>query len=361
MQTIPTVRNNRLANFLLETSPVAIFVSSPAGIIHVVNPVAERWFGYEESELAGRQLEQLFPEDASSDNMSQYLCFLSHLRAPEPGKEWWLSARRRNGTDFLAKVTLHPITTIDGEMRLANVVKLSDHESRTEKHVQRERLAAVSQMVSGLSHESRNAMQRAESCLDLLEMDLVEDSETHQLTNRIREALHSIHRTYEDVREYAAPIILKRSSVDLRWLIRAVTDQWSRERRGETPKLHIECDAFCDSVSLDVDRFGVVLRHLLENALQASSVYQTIEIRCRRLDSGTGMLQICVRDHGSGLDEAVKRCLFEPFFTTKQQGTGLGLAVCRRIIEAHEGNIDASNHPGGGTVVRIRFPQLYAN
>jgi len=64
-----------------------------------------------------------------------------------------------------------------------------------------------------------------------------------------------------------------------------------------------------------------------------------------------------IRDHGIGLSEEAALRKFEPFFTTKQQGTGLGLPVCRRIVEAHDGTIEATNHPDGGVVARIKLPR----
>jgi two-component system sensor kinase FixL len=68
------------------------------------------------------------------------------------------------------------------------------------------------------------------------------------------------------------------------------------------------------------------------------------------------MVEIEVRDTGPGLDEQVARRLFEPFVTTKPSGIGIGLSICRTIVEAHEGKLWASDNPGGGTIFHLTLP-----
>ena len=78
-----------------------------------------------------------------------------------------------------------------------------------------------------------------------------------------------------------------------------------------------------------------------------------IEIAARAVD---GAVEVEVRDHGPGLDEAVAAHLFEPFFTTKPQGLGLGLSICRTIVESHGGRLSAANRPDGGLAMRFALP-----
>ncbi|MCM2369708.1 sensor histidine kinase [Aporhodopirellula aestuarii] len=352
------VRRNHLANVLIEASPVAIVLSTPNGTIEVVNRVAQTCFGYRESELAGASLDLLFPDRESRRIGTEQVHFLSHLRHPDPATEWCLAGRRSDGSNFPAKVSLYPLATTDGDKRLVNVVCLSENDACSEKHVQCERLAAILQMASGLSHESRNALQRAESCLDLLELDLTDRTELLGLTDRIRDSLHHIHKTYEEVRDYAAPISLHRVDTNLPRFLQAVVDAWTADRSCVVPEIRIRCDRQCEWGVLDEKSVGQLLNHLLDNAAAASPPDQAIELRCRRIvTTESGGIELSVRDYGSGFDEQLERCLFEPFFTTKQHGTGLGLAVCRRIVDAHDGTITLANHPAGGAVVHVALPQ----
>jgi C4-dicarboxylate-specific signal transduction histidine kinase len=105
----------------------------------------------------------------------------------------------------------------------------------------------------------------------------------------------------------------------------------------------------------------ILLKHLLlnliTNALQAMEEMRRgeklIEIDLR---ADQGEAQITVRDRGPGLAMASAGKQFEPFFTTKPGGMGLGLSICRSIVELHEGNISLSNHPEGGAKVALSLP-----
>ncbi|WP_436714406.1 ATP-binding protein [Roseiconus lacunae] len=361
-----SLRRNRLANLLLEASPAAVVLTDSQDHIVAMNHLAEESFGYQEHELLGRSIEEIFPSGdmatrPSSDDASQHACILSHLRDPDPDEDLFLQARRKDGQTFPAKVTLHPLTTDSRESCLANVIDLNQpkdqaNASKHEKQIQGERLAAVLQMVSGLAHESGNALQRAQSCLDLLQLDLVDQSDLMTLTEQIRGALTDIQQNYEEVRDYAAPIVLKRRRVDLQKLCRTIFDELTESLGTDAPRLSLRCIAACQNIKLDAERISDVLRHVFENAIHASPAQGEIEFQCDCPGSpDASAIEIRIRDHGEGLSREVEQRMFEPFFTTKQQGTGLGLAVCRRIVEAHGGIIEATNAPEGGTVVRIRI------
>lgn len=351
------IRQNRLANLLIEASPVSIVLTDPQGTIEVVNHVTEDWFGYSESELSEKKIETLFPPEPSSDDVSQTACFLSQLSDSDYGKSWDLMGRRKDGSEFPVRVTLHPLVTVSGEMILANVMGSRETDSFQQKRIAGERLAAVLEMVSGLAHESRNALQRAQSCLDLLELDLADNSELLHLTDRIRTALTDLRDNYEEVKDYATPIVLQRTEVSLSQLCQAAFDEIADQQSHRLPKLRFHCDPSRDRVSIDPMQMKQVFLHLFDNAIQASPPSGEVVVACRQVvATAGGSIEITIRDHGSGLsDEAADR-MFEPFFTTKQQGTGLGLAVCRRIVDAHGGTIEAANHPDGGVVVRIVLP-----
>ena len=109
-----------------------------------------------------------------------------------------------------------------------------------------------------------------------------------------------------------------------------------------------------------VDEFRIeqVFRNLMENSLAACSNRAEIDIVCKDVQyEGAPAVCIYVRDNGPGLTDEQKTHLFEPFFTTKSGGTGLGMAIAQRIIEAHEGNIAVGNGPHGGAEFVITLPR----
>jgi hypothetical protein len=103
---------------------------------------------------------------------------------------------------------------------------------------------------------------------------------------------------------------------------------------------------------------GQVARNLLANALEADASVSRIEITYAddRLDGGAA-LKVAVRDDGPGMSAEQRQRVFEPFFTTKPRGTGLGMAICRRIAEAHGGDIFVADNNRRGTEIVVILPK----
>lgn len=115
----------------------------------------------------------------------------------------------------------------------------------------------------------------------------------------------------------------------------------------EPPKTPIEVDA-------DPEQLHQVLLNLLLNAFDA--VRRDGQVTIRIQAGQTGCAVVTVADSGSGISQAVRDRLFEPFVSTKESGTGLGLTICRRIVEDHGGQIEAADSPEGGAIVTVTLP-----
>lgn len=111
--------------------------------------------------------------------------------------------------------------------------------------------------------------------------------------------------------------------------------------------------------AVDQFRLEQVFRNILENALMACTdlIVITWRVRETELEDGKG-LRIMLEDNGPGLSDEHAKRIFEPFFTTKSNGTGLGMAICRRIVEAHGGRIAAESRPGQGARFEITLPRV---
>ena len=108
-----------------------------------------------------------------------------------------------------------------------------------------------------------------------------------------------------------------------------------------------------EQVRVDPARLARALHNLVENALQATPDGAKVTLRAER-DGDAVVFE--VRDRGEGIAAGAEERIFEPFHTTRTKGTGLGLAVARRIAEQHGGTLTGANHPDGGAVFRLRFP-----
>jgi len=243
---------------------------------------------------------------------------------------------------------------------IANVLgAVLSRQQMEERTRQTERLAAIGQMVTGLVHESRNALQRSQACLEMLTFEVAGQERAIDLIDRILTAQKHLHHLFEEVRGYAAPISVKRVPCDLRAIWRATWSHLESNRQGKSIHLvemvtseHTDCVA-------DPNSLEQVFRNVFDNAIHACPEVGRVTISCELLNVlEVPTYRIRIRDNGPGLSLDQHYRLFEPFFTTKTHGTGLGMPIARRIMQAHGGSITATERfePGSGAEFVVTLP-----
>jgi signal transduction histidine kinase len=242
----------------------------------------------------------------------------------------------------------------DPNSQVSLLDRLREAEQRAE---QAERLAGLGQRAAILAHEARNALQQTMVNLQILARKVANQPEVRDLVARAQRAQQNLARLFEDVRSYAAPVLLESEVLNLRDVWRLVWSNLAGMRQEKEAELRekVAGTPYCTG-----DRFRLeqVFRNLFENALAACPAPVRIEIHCME---GTlrrrPALRLAVRDNGHGLTAEQRERAFEPFYTTKPQGTGLGLAVTKRIIEAHGGQIAVGEVDCGGAEFVIVLPR----
>src|SRR5262245_9736627 len=230
------------------------------------------------------------------------------------------------------------------------------HEAQ-QRAMQAERLAAIGQMAAGLAHESRNALQRIGASCEMLELEFEGNQAALALIARIQQSQTHLHRLLDEVRTYGAPIVLDVSPCRITEVWR---EAWQllhslRESRKASLREHIDVE----NLTLEADRFRLVqvFRNILDNALAAGGDDVQIEVVCEAaLHAARPALRVRVCDNGPGLTAEQRRRIFEPFYTTKPTGTGLGMAISQRIIEAHCGTIAVGDESPCGAQIVITLP-----
>jgi hypothetical protein len=314
-------------------------------------------------ELTGHKIDELVGRD-----------FLETLVAP--------SARREVAEELAAtfagrptRGSEHPIRCRDGSQRwlVWNAQRLEnfnespavlavghDFTERREAHermLRAERLAGIGQMITGLAHESRNALQRIQSCSEMLELEVEGNDEAIRLLHRLQSAQDDLRRLLDEVRSFAAPIQLERSTCELANTWREAWNLLETVRRDREAVLE-ETLAGVD-LKISGDRFRLVqlFRNLLENSLAACRDPVRIGIRCREVThNDRPAVEVSVADNGPGLSPDARLNVFEPFFTTKTKGTGLGMAIARQIVDVHGGRITLGAATGGAEFI-ITLPR----
>ena len=207
-----------------------------------------------------------------------------------------------------------------------------------ERAAREQRLVALGTMSSVMAHELRNPLASLKGHAQLLVEDL--ENEKHRLkAARVVTEAERIESLTTSLLDFVRDGPIERAAVTPAELVaQAIAD---------LPKDRVEVDLAHAPASLTADapRLARAIHNLVDNALQAAK--SNVELR---FDDRT----ITVRDHGPGLPAGAQ--IFEPFLTTRVKGTGLGLAVARRIAEQHGGTLDGANHPDGGALFTLKLP-----
>lgn len=322
----------------------------PGPRILFVNEALTQITGYGEDELLGKT-PRMFQSgrtnrlvlDRLKDELLQGKSFTGEL-----------VNRRKDGREYFVELHVSPV--LDPSGRVTNYVAtqrdITERKIADERMLQSERLAAIGQMVTGLAHESRNALQRSMACLDTLASDLEDRPESLELVKRAQKAQSHLQHLYEEVRGYAAPLRLCRANMDISEVWREAWAHLEVLRKGREVALREECAGL--DLCVEIDSFAIeqVFRNIFENALAACPDPCEIVVACMpvRLESRAA-LQISILDNGPGLTAEQAQRVFEPFYTTKTKGTGLGMAITKRIVEAHGGQIAVGKARVGAEIV----------
>jgi len=222
-------------------------------------------------------------------------------------------------------------------------------EERQRSRSERERhLASLGEMSAVLAHEIRNPLASLKGHAQLLGEQLDRDSPLQKKVERIVSEAKRLEELTSTLLDLVRSSSISRAPTDPTQLLRDAAETIDASR------ISVDAKQAPERWSLDAMRMDQVLKNLLQNALQADAERKPIEtsVRLER-----GQLVISVRDHGAGLPAGSEQQIFEAFHTTRVKGTGLGLAVARRIVELHGGQIRGENHPQGGAVFTLSIPE----
>jgi hypothetical protein len=342
---------------LIEAAEAAILVLDPAGRILRSNQFLHDISGYPESELhhlSIRWYEKLIDLEDRPEAIKflwqaidvgfvrgQILTLVTRQGLRRAFS--WSARRVESSNTTTVTVVGHDVT----ELREAQ-----------QRGIQAERLAMIGKTATVLAHETRDTLQRTQSCLSVLRLRLQDRPDTFELMDRLQRAQDDLHYLFDGVRNFAAPILLERQGTSVEKIWRQAWEDLAAarvERRVELREIGSAIDLQCP---VDPFRMKQVFRNLFENAIALGQDEVTIEVRCAPVhQNGIAALQIAVCDNGPGFNPEQRKRAFEPFYTTKSRGTGLGLTISRRIVEAHGGTIEISVNVAKGAEILVTLPR----
>ena len=338
---------------VLNSAPDGILIVDVKGVIRSVNPAAERMFGYLSGgllecnilTLVDKEQQELLREEAlrfRDDPENSVFIF---------GVE--VTALRADGSNLLVHCKAKPIEIGGEELFICMVRDVSGLKEIHEKLMRTKHLASIGEMGASIAHEIRNPLAGISGAVQVLsDLSSVEKPD-YLVLKEIRLLTERIEETVVRMLEYAKDWQLEPKLCQIKDLLEATVAAYNRQPKFSGININIVGSDDAKAL-VDPDLISQVLLNLVENAVDACDGKGEL---CWRIEKGLGEISISLQDDGTGIEDEVKESIFKPFFTTKENGNGLGLAICQKIIEKHNGTISLESKLGIGTEVTIVLPQ----
>ena len=221
--------------------------------------------------------------------------------------------------------------------------------------VEKTRMATMGELAAMVAHETRNPLGALSTCLQLFRRRVTGEDEDAELLDIMQAEVRRLTDIVSDFLAYGRPRPLRIEPVNLPELIRSLLTLLDRDRQvGRHVRVSTSFDPDVKTVPADAAQFRQILWNLLLNAAQALDGDGELSVRTSGRED---RVDVAVADTGPGIPSATLARIFDPFFTTRTNGSGLGLAVVKRIVDEHGGEIRVDSRPGEGTTVVVSLPR----
>lgn len=342
---------------ILNTAVEAIIVIDQRGACESLNPAAEAMFGYDAEEVIGKNISMLMPSPYREEHDGYLENYLQTGQKKIIGIGREVTGLRKSGEEFPIYLAVSEVQLPDRIIFTGFVQDISEQKEAHSRLVQSERLAVLGEAMARLAHESRNSLQRIQIAVETARLHSEVGTPLSGQLDAIEKASDGLDALLSELKNYAAPLTLDRIDACLVGVWREAWQATAPLRVGRTVELREVISE--DRIACQIDRFRIeqVFRNLFENSLAACTDPVQISIHVSQMHAGVGdFWEIRVSDNGPGLSSQQAARIFEPFFTTKAKGTGLGMAIASRIIEAHGGKMSVGV-VDQGTEIIIQLPR----
>jgi two-component system sensor kinase FixL len=354
---------------ILATVPDAMVVIDEAGLVLSFSAAAETMFGYSEAEVVGRNVEMLMPSPDRERHDQYLLNYLTTGKRKIIGIGRVTTALHRDGNTFpielavgeawVGKRRIFTGFIRDLTERQQTLLRLQDLQSEL-AHVGR--VSEMGTLASSLAHELNQPLTAVSSYCEGAR-DLLDGEPGGETLAMVREALDEAAQQairagqiVRRLRDFISRGETERRVESLQRLINEANALALVGSREHDIDVQLSLDPDADLVFVDRIQVQQVLVNLIRNAIDAmiGAPARCLSIRTARRPDGN--VVVTVEDTGSGIDEPIAAQLFQPFVTSKQNGMGIGLSICRTIVEAHGGRIWFEARSDGGTAFHFTLP-----
>ncbi len=340
------------------------------GRITYVNPAFCRMVGWTQDELVGR--EPPMPYWAPDDLERTLELHAAVLSGQAPTEGFEIGLRRRDGSRFEALIYEAPLIDADGRHTgwMGSVVDITERRcaedlarQQRDKLQHTARLVVMGEMASAIAHELNQPLSAiasyATGCINRLNDGEADPDQILKVLGKLsmqaQRAGHIIRRVYSFVRKSEPKI----GRCDLAAVLEDCGALMRPEANRRGIRLDLDLPDDLGDVEADTVQIGQVVANLARNGMEAmAATHRTRRVLTIAARADEAGVTVSVRDHGAGIVPEIVENLFEPFFTTKEEGMGMGLNICRSIVEHHRGRLWFEPDPGGGTTFLFTLPTM---
>ena len=356
---------------ILQTVPDAMIIIDERGRIESLSTTAERLFGFTTDEVVGQNVSMLMPSPYREQHDAYIERYLSTRERRIIGIGRIVVGQRKDGTTFPMHLTVGELQAGERHHFTGFIRDLTDQqitEGRL-KELQSEvthmsRYTALGEMASTLAHEINQPLTAISNYLKGSQrlIDRLDGEPVPMLRDAVGKAAEQALRAGQIIRRLREFVSRGESERRIESLPKLIEDASTLALIGIKEagiEVRFRLDPRADQVLADRIQIQQVLVNLIRNAIEVmadSAPPRTLDIAT--VVDANDTVEVSVADTGSGLAPEIMRHLFQPFMTTKRKGMGLGLSICRTIVEAHGGKIWVDAPPAGGTVFRFTLPGI---
>ncbi len=360
---------------LIDLSPAAIMIRSLEGDISFWSAGAQKLYGWTKEEAIGKKTHALLktqfsePSDYVLEELKRKGKWSGELmHQAKDGdtvivQSYWLATRTVRG-----EITEIMESNVDITSQKEMQSKLGEYaahleeliEERTQQLKDSERLTAIGETAGMVGHDLRNPLQTITGEMYLAKTELADlpdgpqKRNLQETVNTISDQIGYMNKIVSDLQDFVKPITPDKKNVDLSKLIK---DTLKEVPVPSNVQITVTSNPDLLEMRADDQLLKRVLFNLFNNAVQAMPNGGTLTITAKQEDDADkSEVVIAIQDTGEGIPDNVQTKIFRPLFTTKSKGQGFGLAVCKRVIEAHGGTIRFESKVGKGTQFLVELP-----